>query len=218
MIILAYGVPGTGKSTLLHDLVRKQAHLHRFFVVDHEAGWARGGIHWRGAAPSNLFLIDKKTRLPPVGQLPPTGVFVFRNWEPLDVARLVVEHGDTVFVDDEIDFCARRQGWESSPLRLIVHQGRHLPNAAGEVSECHIMGACRRPQNLASDLSELASEVYIFRIQGDLTLSRLVRDDHLSDSELDMVRNLPNFQCVHFPSRRVLSLSPIGGRPRPSAQ
>lgn len=212
MIVLAYGLPGTGKSTLLHDLIRKQVHVHRFFVVDREAGWGPDGAHWRGAPPTNLWVFGQHHRFPSVGMIPSTGVFVFRNWEPLDVARLAIQHGDSIFVDDEIDFSARREGWSESPLRLIVHQGRHLPNARQQISECHILGACRRPQNLPSDLSELASEVYVFRIQGDLTLRRLVRDGHLEQENLDLVRRLPDFQCIHFPTNRHLRIPPLGAR------
>lgn len=205
-IQLAYGMPGTGKSTLLHDLVASQFHLQRFFVVDHEAGWGPDGAHWRGAPPP-IHLFYPGTPLPE--EWPETGVFVFRGYDGRDVAQLVAAVGDATYVDDEIDKAGRKSGFDDSPLRAIVNEGRHLENAKGEHRECHIIGAARRPQKLHNDLSEMADQVYVFRCQGTRTLGRLLDDNHIDEPDWDVVADLPNFHFLHWPSRKYLQLDPL---------
>jgi hypothetical protein len=214
MILLAYGMPGAGKSTLLHDMVKAQASVMRFFVLDHEAGWGPEGAHWRGNPPPVTLVQgeDELKRLEeiPTEEFPPTGVFVFRNVEASDVASLAVAKGDTTYVDDEIDLVGRRKGWETSPLRAIVHQGRHCLDEEGEPRVLHIMGACRRPQNLHTDLTDLVDQVFIFRVHGSRTLKRLLDDALIEDAQWPVVRELPNFHFMHWPSGKTLSVAPIG--------
>jgi hypothetical protein len=218
MIVLCYGLPGMGKSTLLHDMIRAQPE-QTFFIVDHELGWGPDSIHWRGNPPEHLTIYGPDD-LPKLQELKPEefapGCYVFRNVEPLDVAALACAKGWVTFVDDEIDMIGQRAGWNDSPLRLMIHQGRHLINEAGEPSEVHIYGACRRPQNLHTDLTDLVSEVFCFRIHGDNTLGRMKRDAVFDADQWDTIRNLPKFHCWHWPSRKYLKISPIGGEPRPS--
>lgn len=212
---LAFGLPGTGKSTLLHDLVRAQAHAMRFFVVDHDASWGEDGIHWRGDPPPNLYVLYKDDELPP--RIPLTGVFVFRNWDARDVAQACVDYGCTTYVDDEVDKAGRKKGFDDSPLRLIANEGRHLENLSGDYTECHILGACRRPQRIHTDLTELAREVYVFRVKGKNTLQRLMDEDYFDEELADEIKSLPDFEFFHFPSEKFLRLDPVGA-PRNSAQ
>lgn len=206
-IRLAYGMPGSGKSTLLHDLVAAQCHTHRFLVCDHEAQWGPDGAHWRGKPPRiHMFLKDTSFDLE---AFPETGVFVFRNRDPREVAQLAVNLGWSTYVDDELDKSGRKQGFDGSPLRAIANEGRHLENAWGEYTEVHVLGACRRPQKLHNDLSELAEEVYIFRSQGTRTLNRLLDDNHIDDHQVELVKTLPNFECLHWPSGKHLRLRPV---------
>lgn len=207
-IQLMYGLPGMGKTTLMHDLIRAQATVLRWFVVDHAAEWGPEALHWRGKAPE-IHVMPLGEDIP--SDMPDTGVFVFQGWEGNDVANVAVSLGNCVYVDDEIDLVARRKGWETSALRNIVHRGRHLVADDGEVTECHIMGACRRPQNLHTDLTDLADQVYIFRVQGNRTLQRLQSDSMIEDEEWDTIRTLPKFACRHWPSGEYLKVKPIGG-------
>lgn len=129
MIVLAYGLPRHGKSTLLHDLIRAQYKEQRFFVVEHSNEWGPESGHWRGDPPEDLYMIEPNETL--ADEIPDTGVFVFRWHESIKVAHLVNAYGNTTYVDDEIDTIARKKGWEYSPLKDIVHRGRHLPNRHG---------------------------------------------------------------------------------------
>jgi hypothetical protein len=225
VIVLAYGLPGTGKSALLHDLVATHATTHRVFCIDHEEGWGRGAIYWRGRPPEGLEVIASEKRLQEMenteeADWPRAGVWVFRNLEPGRVAQLAQDKGDAVFVDDEIDTLARREGWEKSPLRRIAHEGRHIPNENGTPTRCHIMGACRRPQNLHIDVATLVDQAYVFRIQGHRTLKRLVDDSILNDDHLERIKNLPNLHFLHWPtwtldeSKAWLKLKPVGSKRR----
>lgn len=207
MIYLSYGLPGMGKTTLMHDRIRTAPEGHRFFVVDRADEWVPEAAHWRGFPPKNMVVIDGKQNLPDFDN---PGVYVFREWEGLAVADLVTQVGNAVYVDDELDLVARKEGWNDSPLRRIVHQGRHLRNNAGEITECHILGACRRPQSLHSDVSEQASVVWIFRIQGQRTLGRLLADSHVEPEEWDTVRNFPKFRYKEWPTGLFFDLEPLG--------
>ena len=224
MIILAYGLPGTGKSALLHDLTAAHAQTHRVLCCDHEDGWGPEAIYWRGNPPENLTLVESEAHYQeleemPEDEWPRNGVWVFRNIEPARVAELATAKGDAVFVDDEIDALARREGWEKSALRKIAHEGRHLPNEDGTPTRLHIIGACRRPQNLHIDIATLVDQVYIFRIQGHRTLERLVNDSVIDkDRHWNRITSLPNLHFLHWPTWTVndesgwLSLRPLGSK------
>jgi hypothetical protein len=210
--ILIYGLPGMGKTTLMHDMVRASPE-HRIFVVDRADEWLPDAFHWRGDPPKNLVVVKKDK---PPRQFDESGVYVFEEWEGLDVARLACEVGNVVFVDDEIDLIANYKNWDESPIREMVHRGRHLRNRDGEVSEVHLVGAARRPQSLHTDLSEQADAVYIFRVQGSRTLDRLRRDSHIEDGEWDRVRSLPKFHYRKWPSDTnedaFASIEPLGNQ------
>lgn len=220
MIILAYGLPGTGKTTFLHDYVREhQALGYRWLAVDHADEWLPGAPHWRGQPPKKLVALEEDEERPDLSE---PGVYVFSGREGLDVARIATQWGNAVYVDDELDLVARRSqvlgvGWDESPIRRIVHQGRHLRNDNGEVTECHLLGACRRPQSLHNDVSEQASHVLTFRIQGKRTLDRLLGDSHIEEEDWEAVRNLPNFHYLEWPTHQWKSIPPLGPSPDAAA-
>lgn len=229
MIALAYGLPGMGKSLLLHDMVARDAGRQRFFICDHENGWWEGSIHWRGKPPKNIRLIQNEEDLEALFdedyeywlEENETGLWVFQHCEPSRIVELTVRVGDSVFVDDEIDTSARKKGWDGGPLRDVVHQGRHQPNDFGDYCQNHILGACRRPQNLHNDISELASHLFVFRVKGKNTLGRLLDDDTIEEQQWDEIRTLPKFRYWDAPRSEndfrgsFASLAPIGGAPKP---
>lgn len=214
MIVLAYGLPGTGKTTYLHDLVREKAKSgYRFCIADHADEWQPNAIHWRGNPPQDIRVLEDNDTAP---DLTDPGVYVFPGWEGLKVAEVATEWGNAVYVDDELDLVARRAsvlgvGWDESPIRRIVHQGRHLRNRDGDITECHLFGACRRPQSLHTDVSEQASHVLVFRIQGQRTLDRLLGDSHIEADEWEQIRTLPKFAYREWPTGAWGSIPPIGG-------
>lgn len=204
----------------MHDLVRTQCLQQRFLVVDHDASWGHDSVLWRGQPPVNLYVIEEHDFQPWAEKSnenwPEKGVFAFRNVEPWAIANLVVDLGDSVYVDDELDLTARAKGWLQSPLRKIVHQGRHLKNREGDICMVHILGACRRPQNLHTDVSTLADAVYIFRVQGRRTIDRLKDDSMIEEGHVDKVRQLPTFHFLHWPSMRFFCVGEI--KPAAAAQ
>jgi hypothetical protein len=208
MIVLAYGLPGMGKTLWMHDYIKASLPLgYRWLVVDHADEWSDpASPHWRGKAPP-LTVFGPGDSHP---DLEKPGVYVFSGWEGLAVGELATRVGNAVYVDDELDLVARKVGWDESPLRRIVHQGRHLRNSNGEISTCHILGACRRPQSLHTDVSEQALHVVMFRIQGMRTLERLRSDSHIEDEEWDIIRTMPKFRYREWPTGQYRDLEPIG--------
>lgn len=212
MINLWIGWPGTGKTTTMMRYVQQHSAVHRFFVVDRAAEWGltlddgSRNPRWEGTptlheVPAELREADPEKALEWFDQQPEAGIFLFRfPWEGLEVAELVRQVGNAVYTDDEIDLVGTRGKWEQNPLRDITHRGRHLPNARGEICEAHICGAARRPQSLHADLSAIAEQAFIFRVQGKLTLDRLRADSWIEDAEWDTIRNLPNLHFRHWPS------------------
>ena len=205
MIALFYGMPGMGKTTAMHDYIRASP-SQTFFIVEHSDEWSPESVMWRGQAPP-IQVIQAGQDMPE--QVEPGMSYVFAGWEPIDVANLCLHYGDVVYVDDELDMTARRKGWEGSPLRHMVHRGRHYPNAQGEICTLHILGACRRPQNLSTDVTDLVDQVFIFRCQGRNTLGRLEADSMVEDGEWDTIRNLQKFHFKHWPSGRLMSAEPL---------
>lgn len=198
MISLFYGVPGAGKTTAMMDFVAQHALEQVFFVVDRAGEWSVGSPdhasspnpRWRGAdIPISVVEPDS---VPDEWE---PGVYLFQYpWEGIEVAELARSVGNVTYVDDEIDLVAVYKGWESSPLRDFVHRGRHLPNANGDICEVHILGAARRPQSLHTDLTAMADQAMIFRVQGYRTLKRLVDDSYVEETDWDEIRTLPNFE------------------------
>lgn len=197
IITLFYGVPGAGKTTAMMDYVSAHSDEHRFLVVDRAGEWGsmdpeqpdQPNPRWRGKTLP-IVVVDKGNLPEP---WPETGIFLFQYpWEGPEVAQLVKDIGEAVYVDDEIDLVAVFKGWAESPLRDFVHRGRHLPNAQGEIGKVHILGAARRPQNLHTDLTSLADQTLIFRVQGHRTIDRLVADGMIDDSDIVTVRTMPN--------------------------
>lgn len=212
MISLCYGLPGYGKSLLIHDWLRTSPG-YRYFVVEHSDEWRQGAAHWRRASPKIFDVWDARPVFEKMraGELPETGIFRCIGMDPWVVCRLAIACGPAVYVDDEIDIAGRQELWakHENPLKEFVHRGRHLVNALGQVVEGHIIGACRRPQNIAKDLTDLSDQTFVFRLKGDVTRSRLERDNTIESHDWDRVRTLPKFKFLHAPSGQWGSISPL---------
>ncbi len=201
MISLFYGVPGAGKTTAMIDYVHEYGENQRVFVVDRAGEWGATDPDGAGESPNPRWRGMDTSRIQTIGndnvpeEWPENGIFLFQYpWEGEQVAELAVAVGNTVYCDDELDLVAIRKGWEDSALRTMVHRGRHAPNAQGEIGELHILGAARRPQNLHTDVTSMADQCFIFRVQGHRTLERLEADSMIeSEEEWERVRMQPNF-------------------------
>lgn len=200
MITLFLGVPGSGKTTALHDFISGHPD-HAFFVKDHAGEWHARHRMWRGRPPM-IFHIESEAQLGRIrdeseGEMP-AGVYAFgADWWASEVAELCVRQGNVTYVDDELDFACDK--WKANPLRLIVHQGRHLRNDQGQICEVNIAGACRKVQSLPTDFA-LASQVFMFRMQGERALQRLMADGLAREDDLPGVQNLATFHYLHWPS------------------
>jgi len=199
-IRLFLGVPGAGKTLAMQDYVRAHAHEHAFYVVDRAGEWGPENLQrWRGAPPVTYYVahgdIEKTSRELLENHAP--GVYLFGHpWEGEEVAQVAANVGNVVFTDDEIDLVATYRGWPDNALRSMCHRGRHLPNLLGEPCELHILGAARRPQNLHTDVTSLADEVVVFRVQGEKTIDRLVNEGILEPRDIEKARTQPNFEYV----------------------
>jgi hypothetical protein len=215
-VILAFGLPGTGKSALLHDLSKFEATRYPVFACDHEDGWANPeSPHWRGAPPKRLVVVDDLEGDEVWSGEPGLYVFKTSRFDSRDVAQLCLDVSfDVVLVDDEIDKAGRRSEFDAGPLRTILNEGRHIEHEDEDTGESiihrvHLFGACRRPQKIHNDF-ELATQVYCFRLQGNRTLQRLRDDAYIEDEQWERIRTLPNFHFLHWPSGTWKSIQPLG--------
>lgn len=223
MITLCYGMPGYGKTLWMHDYVSEHSHPegcqcgrpHRFLILDHTGEWGPEAPHWRGKPPRGMHVYEARDKFP--NSFDDYTVHVFRGFEPELITRLTLAIGESVYVDDEIDRSARKKGWDESSIKEIVHRGRHAENDEGEYTEVHLIGACRRPQNLHTDITDLADQICVFRVQGSRTLERLKNDSVIEDAEWDKIRTLPKFHFRHWPSGIYMQVKPIG-KERPTTE
>jgi hypothetical protein len=189
---LYLGVPGSGKTQGILDFILADF-SNLFLTVDRALDyaakdkWGNPNPRWRGApprlwtAPSPSFpraqLLHALAEARELGGLVRFGY----PWEALEVAQVAAELGDCVLVDDELDFTATYRAWETNPIRAVIHRGRHLPDAHGVIREVHLLGACRRPQSLHIDVPTLADEVSLYKLQGEETIARCIREGWLTD-------------------------------------
>lgn len=220
---LFYGVPGTGKTQAMADIVAAHSDEQLFFVVDITNDWSlsEDNLRWRGNVPKGLVFgqaeydeFFKHVRASEEGgykhgrvesaekfiaENDHSGVLVFqfpfRPWEVAEYAKAV---GNSVFVSDEIDTVATYKDWDINPLKDFVHRGRHLPNRSGEMGTMGILGAARRPQSLHTDITSLADEIFVFRVNGKRTIDRLIGDSVIdSTKDLEVIK-LPNLHYVKW--------------------
>lgn len=191
-LLTVFGLPGTGKSKLLHGLVREQAHVQRFLCLDHEEGWAKDGYHWQGKPPRIVDVGAGQRADEEYFNEPGVYRFPSNLWDGRAVGSLCLELPyDVVLVDDEADKAGRKEDFDNSPVRTILNEGRHIVTDDA-LHVVHGMFACRRPQKLHRDF-DLAEEVYIFRLKGGATRRRLLDDSLIEDDDdWERIKALPN--------------------------
>lgn len=226
MIKLFVGVPGAGKSLAMQDTVRilnRQSKLG-CVVIDRTNEWGlldkdeNPNPRWRGDAPFITMLdvdADEGSIREALQDASEQGrTVVFQTDKANEVGDWVRRIGYLVYVDDEIDLTARVKDWLENPLRAFVHTGRHLANDDGYMCEVHILGACRRVQNIHTDLTEMAEEVFIFRSQGKNTIKRILDEGWCEDSDIDYIKTQPDLSFLKWQNNGTISrgdLLPIGG-------
>jgi hypothetical protein len=214
-IKLFLGVPGGGKTLAMQDLVYESTKQGwPCFVIDNAFEWLTHtldgeiNIRWRGRPP---FIIRAPHIDADEGELmgaideayERNAALVFEKfdgWNPMAVANLMTIRGNAIYVDDEIDLFATYKGWEENPLRNFIHRGRHMPNADNEPTQVHVYGASRRPQNLHTDLTSMADEVFVFRIQGVNTLKRVVAEGYILPNDVEDARTMENLDFYKWNS------------------
>lgn len=223
MIKLFVGVPGSGKSLAMQDTVRL---LNRAgqgcVIVDRTNEWGlldkdeNPNARWRGDPPPLTALsLDGDTediRQALTLARDEGKSCVFQTDRCFDVGKWVRAIGDLFYVDDEIDLTARVKDWHDNPLRAFVHTGRHLADETGYHREVHILGACRRVQNIHTDLTEMADEVFVFRSRGKNTIKRIIDEGWAEDSDIEDIRNQPSLHYQKWASNGYTSrgfLTPI---------
>lgn len=210
MIKLFVGVPGAGKSLAMQDTVRILNRETKLgcVVIDRTAEWGILGQdgnpnpRWRGDAPplTVMSLDDAESDIREALQRASDKgeTVVFQTDNAPEVGAWVRRVGYLVYVDDEIDLTARTKDWLDNPLRAFVHTGRHLANDDGVMCEVHIMGACRRVQNIHTDLTEMSEEVFIFRSQGKNTIKRILDEGWIEDSDIEYIKTQPNLSYLKW--------------------
>lgn len=210
---LFIGVPGSGKTLAMQDMVSMAVDADwPCLVIDRALEWlphdleGQPNARWRGRAPRivRIPFTDDDAALDAIQtDLSDNGaaVYVFEGfdgWKPMSVAKLTGLVGDAYYVDDEIDIFATYKAWDASPLKEYLHRGRHTPDADGHPRQVNILGAMRRPQNVHTDLTSLADEAFIFRVQGEKTVSRLINDGFILSAHEGDVQRQPDLSFVRW--------------------
>ena len=203
-IQLFIGVPGSGKTQAMQDTIRMNCENNRFLCIDRANEWLADSPRWRGEQVPRVAVPADMEFDPQFYER--SGLYIFDNtWEPIDVASHARLLGNCVYVDDEIDLSATYKGWLENPIRDFVHRGRHLPNAEGEPCVVHVMGAARRVQNLHSDLTSMADEALVFRIQGMHTMKRIEKEGWLSPEQIQVAQYMPDLNFFRWTNRGTIS-------------
>lgn len=168
--VLYIGMPKSGKSTIMRahvDALRRRDGESLFFICDHDDSWNLQGAEvfesieqwWSYPRPCS----------------------VFRGVDSKEVARLAIDVGWSVYVDDECD--GALEDWrDDNPVREIVKRGRHLRNRAGRVTAVTAMLATHRPANLPSDVIGLFERIYVGKLQSYNDADRIYREGWLKDA------------------------------------
>jgi hypothetical protein len=163
---LYLGAVKCGKTYLMRshvDAIRRQEDPPLIFIFDHTGEWEIDGAkvyEWTGDWWKEPALVS-----------------IFRGGSgPRDVARLAIETGWSLYIDDEIDLIVREGKWKDNPLRDIIKRGRHIKNRAGEVCEVGALLATQRPAGIPGDLMGLFECVHVGRLTSEADCDRVRRE------------------------------------------
>lgn len=174
-VSLYLGRPGSGKSTLLRAHVYgSRADVRSFLILDRD-----GQGTWDGPVYSSTAAVRKLEAIP--------RFIVFRGASGSDVAELAIDLGSCVYVDEEVHRTIAERPWRpwdpraraGHPLFAVLHEGRHLENAAGEVGQVDALIATHRPANLPADLPALCDAVYLGPLASYADADRVHREGWL---------------------------------------
>lgn len=190
MINLFSGVPGAGKTQMICEMMMAQKHAMTFLVRNSTGDFSDPkSPRWRGREPGLVEVEFTQEAIPPELEERKPGIYVFSEpWEGFQIAAIGITLGWCTYVDDEIDLTAVYKGWIDNPLRDYCHRGRHARNSEGQFAELHIFGGMRRIQNVHTDLTSLADQIFVFRSQGKQTMKRLTDEGIIEPSHVEMVR------------------------------
>lgn len=190
MINLYSGVPGAGKTQMICEMMMAQKHAMTFLVRNSTGDFSdTHSPRWRGRDPQLKFVKFTSDAIPEELEERKPGIYVFSEpWEGFQIAALGITLGWCTYVDDEIDLTAVYKGWIDNPLRDYVHRGRHAKNADGAFAELHIFGGMRRIQNVVTDVTSMADQIFVFRSQGKQTMKRLTDEGIIEPAHVEIVR------------------------------
>lgn|SRR5512141_922188 len=211
MLSIATGQMGTGKTLQLHRLARESADSFRILVAAHNEDWQPEAPHWDGNPPP-IKLYGPGEGIAPDEPIEGNGIHVFYS-DAIDIARKAIWLGNTIFVDDEADMVANRNGFRAvdtnfnkydafqqvyafHPLWLIANQGRHIQNREKQICQVHALLALRRVQDADAVVIDNAKNIYVFRSEGRAA-QMLVDRDKVPRDELETIRKLPDFVFFH---------------------
>lgn len=191
MINLFSGVPGSGKTQMMIEYCMAGQTTNLFGVRNSTGDWDDpNSLRWRGRTPNLIHVPYTHDKMPDEVKNNDVGILIFGPpWTGEEICSILIRKGWTTYVDDELDLFARYKGWESSPLVEFVHRGRHSLNGEGRYTQLHILGGFRRIQNVVTDVTSMADQVFVFRSHGKQTLKRLTDEGIIEPWHVEMVRN-----------------------------
>jgi hypothetical protein len=179
-VALYIGRKGCGKSTLIRSHVYgSRAPVRAFLIVDRD-----GQGTWDGPVFKSAAQVRKLETIP--------RFVVFRGASGAEVAELAVDLGSCVYVDEEVHRTIAERPWrpwdpakdrsKGHPLYAVLHEGRHLANACGEVGPVDALIATHRPANLPSDLPALCDALYLGQLTSYVDAERVFREGWLPEA------------------------------------
>jgi Cdc6-like AAA superfamily ATPase len=213
-VYLVLGRRGMGKTHFMRTFVEELRADGRDLVLIHDRRGQFPGKLWRSIGD-----FRSAERVSPVN--------VFVADEPAAVAALAVELAErkvrVALVIDELDMVCSPARFFDEPSRArgslerqrhgnlynICHLGRHFGRGPGEMRDdigVTLVGSARRPQNLQTDLGELAERIVLFRSNGRNALTWIA--ETCGEAIAAEVARLPARKWVVYDPADISDVSP----------